>query len=384
MIDGQFAGCPTGPIDAGPAGSRCRPRRRSACPRPAPAGRRARSTCEYGWPGRRRRPSDIEITAQPLLTAQSMPARIPPSAPRPALLSTLPAKISRLVGDAVARPAAGARGPHAVPMQWVPWPWTSWTASPAMKDCVVTRGPRSPGARGRSPVSSTATRDALAACGADQRARGLQAPGRLVVDRRGSHGARPVRGGGSGDRRSQEVDGVTEAAEVLRRHRSGDRRLGEHAQLERVHHPLGFDDQDRVLARGRLAERAELIGRGIDHRDAQVLEHDVPGVLGRRRLTVGELRRAHRREPRDVAQEARCLRPGRPLRGARGCGPSCQGLASIRRTAAQVSSIHMKWRLETAGRADRPSASWLSSSRGCLSVAMSETGCPRARHPAPA
>ena len=39
-------------------------------------------------------PSDIEITGQPLATAQSMPARMPPSVPLPALLSTLPTKMS--------------------------------------------------------------------------------------------------------------------------------------------------------------------------------------------------------------------------------------------------------------------------------------------------
>ena len=39
-------------------------------------------------------PSDIETTAQPLATAQSIPPRICASLPEPALLSTLPAKIS--------------------------------------------------------------------------------------------------------------------------------------------------------------------------------------------------------------------------------------------------------------------------------------------------
>ena len=39
-------------------------------------------------------PSDIDATAQPLATAQSMPPRICASPPEPALLSTLPAKIS--------------------------------------------------------------------------------------------------------------------------------------------------------------------------------------------------------------------------------------------------------------------------------------------------
>ena len=40
-------------------------------------------------------PSDMEITWQPLVTAQSMPARMPLSVPEPSLLSTLPTKIGR-------------------------------------------------------------------------------------------------------------------------------------------------------------------------------------------------------------------------------------------------------------------------------------------------
>ena len=52
------------------------------------------NTVEGSAPTATAAPSDIETTAQPLATAQSMPPRMCASAPEPALLSTLPAKIS--------------------------------------------------------------------------------------------------------------------------------------------------------------------------------------------------------------------------------------------------------------------------------------------------
>ena len=92
MIDGQFAGWLTGLTIPGrwlslPAAATIR--------EPAADARRATAsnTCEKAWPGCAAAPSDIEITAHLLATAQLMPARIWESEPDPALLNTLPAKI---------------------------------------------------------------------------------------------------------------------------------------------------------------------------------------------------------------------------------------------------------------------------------------------------
>jgi hypothetical protein len=91
MIDGQFAGWPTGWI---------RPTRRSlSLPAaamisvPALSARRAAVSKmrEYAWPSCVAAPNDIEMIWHPLLIAHWIPARMPESEPLPALLKTLPA-----------------------------------------------------------------------------------------------------------------------------------------------------------------------------------------------------------------------------------------------------------------------------------------------------
>src|SRR5579884_1479231 len=93
MMDGQFAGAPTGRMTpcarslSLPAAAMIRQPRLSAL----------RAAVSYamggGSPGATARPSDIEITGQPFATAQLIPASIQPSVPEPLLLRTLPINI---------------------------------------------------------------------------------------------------------------------------------------------------------------------------------------------------------------------------------------------------------------------------------------------------
>ncbi len=88
MMDGQFAGCPTGEIT--PGRSLSLP---AAAMMMVPALSAARHLLEnprVALADHRRRTEDMEMIRHFWLMAQLMPARMPASPPLPALLNTLP------------------------------------------------------------------------------------------------------------------------------------------------------------------------------------------------------------------------------------------------------------------------------------------------------
>ena len=156
MIEGQFAGCGHGPaaraarvVASGGDDQRSHGLRRSATAR-RPARTAGRAGSARRATSRRRR------------TCWRSPTRCRPGCPCPSPSPRWRAPCRRRSRRHARRRSAGGRRGHlrpsAVPMQWVPWPWPSCTASPGTKDRDWIVRPAKSGCSRSKPVSSTATR----------------------------------------------------------------------------------------------------------------------------------------------------------------------------------------------------------------------------------